>query len=143
MGFLGGLLGRRQAQPDTSGWEPDGLGVAAIEHDEDSYADHGTAYQIGFTNPHLPGRGIVVTFYPVRHESGAWTVERRVQWAITDDPDAEPWFTDADYDQIGEGADDHDDALALAEQFAGEDEGAAGVELYGTWDGEPFDPAPA
>ena len=108
---------------------------------EDGDVQDGTSYSIRFINAALPDRFITVTFYPVQYpqwDGAEWGVERKVEWTIGDLAD-EPGWDESQTDLVNKVAIySQTEAEQKAAQFATEDADQAG--LYGTWDGQPFDP---
>lgn len=138
-----GIFGRMRTPVDQ--WQPDGNGVLGYQGAEDGGdVQDGTSYSVRFINPGLPDRFITVTFYPVQYPEwgGAeWGVERLVTWTIAtpDDHTYTPDWSESQTDLVNEAAIySQPEAEQMAAQFATED--AVRADLYGTWDGEPFDP---
>jgi hypothetical protein len=147
VGLLASLLGRPQAPEAPAGWQVDGLGVSNGGDCAGDVQD-GNAYSVRYWNPALPGRFIAVTYIPVQYPGWSareWGVERHVEWSIRDRPGDDPWWEDCETGLVNPTAYyNQADAEADAYTWAAEDAALLPDEvadMYGTWDGEPYDPA--
>lgn len=137
MGLLDALRGR-SAPVDEWTWDgPMAYDDPGENEDGDLF---GPSNKVHFRNPALPGCLITVTYYAVQYaswESDEWGVERCVEYLIGEDGD--------DFEASSAGLVnataiyDRAEAEAMAADFAAEDAGDDGVEMYGDWDGEPFE----
>jgi hypothetical protein len=136
-----GIFGRMRTV--VAEWQPDGNGALGYQGAEDGGdVQDGTSYVVRFVNPGLQRCAITVTFYPVQYPewgNDEWGVERQVEWSIGMDHTGTPDWSESQTDLVNEVAIySQPEAEQKAAQFAAED--ADQAELYGTWDGEPFDP---
>ena len=123
-----GLFTRRE-------WQPDGTGVTP-DSDDTSGGDvrRGDSYIVRYIRPDRPRSAITVTFCAVERQPGEFTVQRRVEWLVSETGGAVIW-SDSDISDVPDsltGSLDAADQDACELAFGALDE----ARMHG-WDGMP------